>query len=204
MCDSIHKHGSLAGVELTHGSSFLMNAESRMPGRAPSQIPNEMEGMANARSMTKIEIRKMQRDHVNGALKAREAGFDLLTIFCGLATVPNFFLYPFNNKRTDEYGGAFENRCRFSVELMEMMRETIDDCAIGMRFPIDTLDEPYGYGDLGVRAAGEGAQFIELMDDLVDYWDINIGTLNWGEDAGSSRYFETNEMRHVRLHSKRE
>ncbi|SVB30119.1 uncharacterized protein METZ01_LOCUS182973, partial [marine metagenome] len=203
MCDSIHKHGSLAGVELTHGSSFLMNAESRMPGRAPSQIPNEMEGMASARAMTKIEIRQMQRDHVDGALRAREAGFDLLTVFCGLATIPNYFLYPFNNKRTDEYGGSFENRCRFSVELMEMMRETIDDCAIGMRFPIDTLEEPYGYGDQGVRAAEEGAQFIELLDDLVDYWDINIGTLNWGEDAGSSRYFETNHQAEYTRHAKR-
>ena len=71
MCDSIHKHGALAGVELTHGSSFCLNAESRMPGRAPSQIPHEFEGMASAREMSKVEIRKMQIDHVEGALKAR-------------------------------------------------------------------------------------------------------------------------------------
>lgn len=31
MCDSFHEHDSLAGVELTHGSSFCLNAESRMP-----------------------------------------------------------------------------------------------------------------------------------------------------------------------------
>lgn len=203
MCDSIHKHGALAGVELTHGSSFCLNAESRMPGRAPSQIPHEFEGMASAREMSKVEIRKMQIDHVEGALKARETGFDLLTIFAGLATLPNYFLYPFNNKRTDEYGGSFENRCRFSVELLEMIREKIDDCAIGMRFPIDTLEEPYGYGDLGVRAEEEGARFIEAMDHLVDYWDINIGTLNWGEDAGSSRFFESNHQSQYTKHAKR-
>lgn len=203
MCDSVHEHDALAGVELTHGSSFCLNAESRMPGRAPSQIPNEFEGMASARSMTRKEIRVMQRDHVEGALKAREAGFDLLTVFCGLATLPNYFLYPFHNKRTDEYGGSFENRCRFTVELMDMLREAIHDCAIGMRFPIDTLDEPYGYGALGVRAAEEGARFIERMDDMVDYWDINIGTLNWGEDAGSSRFFESNHQAEYTVHAKR-
>ena len=203
MCDSIHKHGSLAGVELTHGSSFCLNAESRMPGRAPSQMPHEFEGMASAREMTKSEIRQMQLDHVEGALKARETGFDLLTIFAGLATLPNYFLYPFNNKRTDEYGGSFDNRCRFSIELMEMLREKIDDCAIGMRFPIDTLEVPYGYGDLGVRAEEEGARFIEVMDHLVDYWDINIGTLNWGEDAGSSRFFESNHQSQYTVHAKR-
>ncbi len=203
MCDSIHKHGALAGVELTHGSSFCLNAESRMPGRAPSQMPHEFEGMASAREMTKSEIRQMQLDHVEGALKARETGFDLLTIFAGLATLPNYFLYPFNNKRTDEYGGSFENRCRFSIELMEMIREKIDDCAIGMRFPIDTLEVPYGYGELGVRAEEEGARFIEVMDHLVDYWDINIGTLNWGEDAGSSRFFESNHQSQYTKHAKR-
>jgi len=202
-CERIHEHDSLAGVELTHGSSFCLNAESRMPGRAPSQLPNEIEGMANARAMSKKEIRRMQEEHVEGALKARAAGFDLLTVFAGLATLPNYFLYRFNNKRTDEYGGSFENRCRFTVELLEMMREKIHDCAIGVRFPIDTLDAPYGYGDLGVRAAEEGARFIELMDDLVDFWDINIGTLNWGEDAGSSRFFESNHQAEYTRHAKR-
>ena len=74
------------------------------------------------------------------------------------------------------------------------MREAIDDCAIGARFSIDTLEEPYGYGDLGIRAEDEGQQFIEALDHLVDYWDINIGTLNWGEDAGSSRFFKMNHQ----------
>ena len=202
MCDSIHAHGSLAGVELTHGSSFCMNAESRMPGRAPSQIPNEMEGMANGRAMSVKDIRQIQKEHVDGALRAREAGFDLLTIFAGLATMPNYFLYPFFNKRTDKYGGSFENRCRFTVELFEMLRQKIDDCAIGMRFPIDTLEAPFGYGEAGVRAEDEGIKFIELMDDHVDYWDINIGTLNWGEDAGSSRYFESNHEAPYTRHAK--
>jgi dimethylamine/trimethylamine dehydrogenase len=54
-----------------------------------------------------------------------------------------------------------------------------------------------------VRAAEEGSQFNEVMDDLVDYWDINIGTLNWGEDAGSSRYFETNQQAEYTRRAKR-
>ena len=53
MCDSVHEHGALAGVELTHGSSFCLNAESRMPGpcsvadservRGPRQRPQHDE-----------------------------------------------------------------------------------------------------------------------------------------------------------------
>ena len=75
---------------------------------------------------------QLRREHVDGAKRAREAGFDLITLFCGLGTFPIFFLYPFYNKRTDEYGGSFENRIRFTREVLEDMREAIDDCAIGM------------------------------------------------------------------------
>jgi len=203
MCDSIHAHGGLAGVELTHATSFGFNAETREPTRAASQIPHEFEPMASARAMTIKEIRQIQREHVDGALRARAAGFDLLTLFVGLATIPQHFLYRSHNKRTDEYGGSFENRCRFTRELLEMMREEIDDCAIGIRFPIDTLPEPFGLGDLGIKAEDEGVAFIKAMDDLVDYWDINIGTLNWGEDAGSSRFFDSNHQAQYTQHAKK-
>lgn len=202
MTSEIHKHGGLAGVELCHGSSFAFNAETRMPGRAPTQIPNEIDPMSSGRAITTPEIKQLQRDHVDAAHRAVEAGFDLITIFCSLASIPNYFLYPWNNKRTDKYGGSLENRARFTIELMQMLREEIKDTAIGIRFAIDTLDAPYGYGDLGIRAEEDGIGFIRLLDDLVDYWDINIGTLNWGEDAGSSRFFESNHEAEYTKHAK--
>ena len=184
MTERIHDHGSLAGVELCAAGGMAANSESRAPGRVVSQIPHEFNYMANGRALDREEIRRLRREHVAGALRARAAGFDLLTLFVGLGAFPIYFLYPFYNKRTDEYGGSFENRIRFTREVLEDMREAIDDCAIGCRFVIDTLDEPYGYGEQGIRHDGEGVQFIAALDHLVDYWDLNIGTLNWGEDAG--------------------
>jgi dimethylamine/trimethylamine dehydrogenase len=195
MCDAVHEHGSLAGVELCHCGPLCGNAETRMPGRAVSQIPlpSTVSPMASGRALSRDEIRAIRREHVEGFKRARAAGFDLLTFYAVNAAWPIFFLYPFFNKRTDEYGGSFENRIRFTREVLEDLREQIDDCAIGMRFSIDTLDEPWGYGDAGVRATEEGKDFVAALDHLVDYWDINIGMLDfWGEDAGSSRFFESN------------
>ena len=200
MCDVIHAHDALAGVELLHSGGLANNAETRAPSTVVSQIPHDLNHMANGRPMTRSEIAGLRRAHVEGFLRARQAGFDLLTLYAGLGTFPVYFLYPFYNKRSDEYGGSFENRTRFTREVLEEIRSVIDDCAIGMRFSIDTLDEPYGYGDLGVRAGDEGRAFIEMFDPYVDYWDINIGTLNWGEDAGSSRFFPSNHERdYVRI-----
>jgi dimethylamine/trimethylamine dehydrogenase len=192
MCDAVHEHDSLAGVELAHSGGLAHNGETRLGARHPSQITSDIVPWATPRAMDKADIRQSIREHVDAAKRARAAGFDLITILATLATHPNFFLYKQFNKRTDEYGGSFENRCRYTKELFESLREEIDDCAIGMRFAVDTLDEPYGYGDNGVRADGEGLEFIAAFDEYVDYWDINVGTLNWGEDAGSSRFFPTN------------
>lgn len=200
MCDAVHSHGALAGVELLHTGGAAANQESRTGGRGVSQTPNDIIIMTSARAMSRAEIRALRREHVDGALRARRAGFDLLTVFCGLGTIPIHLLYPFYNQRTDEYGGPFENRIRFTRELLEDLREAIDDCAIGIRFSIDTLAEPYGLGDGGVRAEAEGKDFIAALDRLVDYWDLNIGTLNWGEDAGPSRFFKSNhQARYTRI-----
>ena len=206
MCDAIHEHGSLAGVELLHCGPLSGNAESRAPGRAVSQIPfpTVQSPMAGGRALGRDEIRVLRREHVEGFKRARAAGFDLLTFYAALATWPIYFLYPYHNKRTDEYGGSFENRIRFTREVLEELHEAIDDCAIGMRFAIDTLEEPHGYGDLGVRAESEGKDFVAALDHLVDYWDINIGMMwEWGEDAGSSRFFETNHQAEYTIWAKR-
>ena len=82
-------------------------------------------------------------------------------------------------------------------EVLELVREAVgDDCAISLRFGVDTLDLPHGLGDRGIRQEGEGLQFIELMDDLVDLWDINVGNaVEWGEDAAPSRTHAENHER---------
>lgn len=192
MCERIQEHGSLAGIELCHSGAIGGNKETRHPNRMVSQIPSEFDYMASGRALSRREIRQLRHEHVEGFKRARAAGYDLLTLYCGLGTFPIFFLYPFFNKRTDEYGGTFENRIRFAREVLEDVRTEIDDCAIGCRFSIDTLEEPYGFGDQGIRAAEEGVGFIAALDHLVDYWDINIGTMNFGEDSASSRFFEQN------------
>lgn len=192
MCERIQEHGSLAGIELCHSGAIGGNKETRHPNRVVSQIPSEFDYMACGRALSRREIRELRREHLEGFKRARAAGYDLLTLYCGLGAFPIFFLYPFFNKRTDEYGGSFENRMRFTRELLEEIRAQIDDCAIGCRFSIDTLEEPYGFGEQGIRAGEEGVGFVAALDDLVDYWDINIGTMNFGEDAASSRFFPAN------------
>ena len=75
------------------------------------------------------------------ALRAREAGFDIVYVYGSHTYLPTQFLSPRYNHRTDAYGGSFENRARFWLETLEQVREAVgDDCAIAIRIAADTLD----------------------------------------------------------------
>ena len=81
MCDAVHAHDSLAGVELAHSGGLAHNGETRGAARGVSQIPSEIVPWASCRAMDLSEIRRSQEEHVEAALRARRAGFDLITIF---------------------------------------------------------------------------------------------------------------------------
>ena len=90
-------------------------------------------------------------------MRAREAGFDIVYVYGAHSYLPLQFLSPFYNKRTDGYGGSFENRARFWKECLEQVREAVgDDCAIASRFAVDTL-----YGPRSIEIGEEGVRFVE-------------------------------------------
>jgi dimethylamine/trimethylamine dehydrogenase len=190
MVDAVHAHDALVATELWHGGPFAKALESRSPQLAPSQM-GSIAGVfgTGTKVMDLDDIRRVIEDFRRSALRARDAGFDIVTVhITHAASLPHAFLIPQFNRRTDEYGGPFENRARLAREVLTAVREAIGDtCAISARFGLDTLDSPQGLGDGGIRIDGDGGRFIEYCDDLVDMWDFTVGSYDWGEDAGPSR-----------------
>lgn len=82
--------------------------------------------------LTRDHIRSTIDDYCNAARMAVEAGFDGVEVHGGNGYLPEQFLSSNINKRTDEYGGSSENRCRFVVELMEGLARAVgeENCAI--------------------------------------------------------------------------
>jgi dimethylamine/trimethylamine dehydrogenase len=188
LCDLLHEQGALAAVELYHGGPNAAALESRVPARGASQIPSTFGFMRSCREMDLDDIREVQQQYVDAAIRARAAGFDVITIYCAHTTaLPHQFLLPFYNKRTDEYGGSFENRARFTREVVTQVREAVgDELAISVRFGIHTVANN---GAQGIRHDDEGHRFLEHMDDLVDLWDIVSEDL---ENVGPSRFVPEN------------
>lgn len=190
MAEAMHAHEVLAAIELWHGGPFCKSLETREAQLAPSQMAS-IAGVygTGCKTMDLDDIKRVVESYREAASRARHAGFDIVTVhITHAASLPHVFLIPKFNRRTDAYGGSFENRARLGREILEAVREAVgDDCAISARFGLDTLDSPQGLGDGGIRIDGDGGRFIEEIDDLVDMWDFTVGSYDWGEDAAPSR-----------------
>jgi dimethylamine/trimethylamine dehydrogenase len=186
MADSVHKHGALAGIELAYNGFDAPNLYSRVPSLAPRSmgtISGSGFDPVQTRRMDKDDIRNVQRWHKAAALRAKQAGFDIIYCYAGhgMTAAMQFILRRYND-RTDEYGGSLENRVRFLRELIEDTREAVGDrCAVAVRFAVDEL-----LGDDGLTYQGEGHDVVAMLADLPDLWDVNVS--NWSNDSITSRF----------------
>ena len=194
MCDEIHKHGSLAAVELLHAGISHGGLGTRESGMSPTQASSPFSMGVYTHEMDEDDIRWVQSLYVDAVKRAIQAGFDVTYLYASHGLLPAQFLSPYYNKRTDKYGGCLENRMRFLLETLELMREAADgQAAIAIRFAVDQF-----LGPDGLQAWDEPVKFAEKVtsEGLTDVWDLNLGTFaEWGEDAGPSRFYKTNHER---------
>jgi len=182
MTDMVHEHGALAGVELWVGGSRSPNLFSREVPMDVVSMPNQDGDPYQSRAMTKADIAELRRWHRNAALRAKEAGFDIVYVYATHEYLLDHFLNPTLNTRTDEYGGSQENRMRLIRELIEDTKEAVGDtCAVAVRFSVDD-----GGGPDGTAVHGDRMEIFEALAELPDLWDINIA--DYSLEMGVSRF----------------
>ena len=178
-----HAMGTKIGIQLAHagrkgttmppGSEhpFATVAEGGWSAPAPSEIP--FGKMPTPHEMTVDEIKKTVTAFADAAKRAVDAGFDLVEIHAAHGYLIHQFLSPLSNHRSDEYGGAFENRSRFLVEIVNAIRSVIPD-SMPLFVRISATDWVDGGWDL--------AQSIDLARVLkhtgVDLIDVSSGGLS--------------------------
>ena len=182
MCDKVHAHGALAGIELTHNGPTASNLYSREVLIAPSHQPSKYGYPAQARAMDKRDIADYRRWHRNAALRAKSAGFDLIYVYAGHdLSLAMHFMQKRRNQRSDEYGGPLENRVRLFREVIEDTKDAVGDtCAVVVRFATEEL---LGSGGMTLTEAKE---VVHMLADLPDLWDVNIAA--WHNDSVPSRF----------------
>lgn len=131
----IKDRGAVPGIQLAHAgrkaSSNVpwMNGGAAIPVEAggwqtvaPSAIPfRATDPVPHALEVS--EIRDIVKAFGAGAKRALEAGFHLIELHCAHGYLAHEFLSPLANHRTDEYGGVFESRIRFAMEIVDAVRD---------------------------------------------------------------------------------
>jgi 2,4-dienoyl-CoA reductase-like NADH-dependent reductase (Old Yellow Enzyme family) len=130
----IKQHGAVAGIQIAHAGR---KASCRVPWEnngapipvaaggwetvAPSAVPFR-ESDPVPRALDRNGIRDIVDAFAQAARRSLAAGFEVLELHCAHGYLAHEFLSPLSNKRTDEYGGSYQNRIRFVLELAEAVR----------------------------------------------------------------------------------
>jgi dimethylamine/trimethylamine dehydrogenase len=180
--EKVHEHGALAGVELWAGGASAANLMSREVPLGVSSMPNLAGHPYQTRAMDSSDIRNLRRWHRAAALRAKEAGFDIVYVYATHQYLLNQFLSPLHNHRTDEYGGSVENRVRLVRELIEETKEAVgDSCAVAVRMSADD-----GMGTAEHPVSEDRKAMFEILGELPDLWDVNV--TDYEHEMGVSRF----------------
>ena len=164
----MRERGCPVAVQLYHAGRYMRQAAvpDGNGAIAPSAVftPFTKE---TARAMTAEDIDAVVRAWAEGARRAREAGFDAVEISGSAGYLISQFLSPLTNRREDEYGGSFENRCRFPLAVIAAVRQAVgDDYTVLLRYGAHTLVPGAGGSaecrDFAVLAAKAGVDLLDL------------------------------------------
>jgi len=130
----VKKQGAVAGIQIAHAGRkascnvpWVKNGAALTPEEgawvtaAPSAVPF-YEGDPAPEALDKAGIRAIVNAFAAAARRALAAGFEVLEIHGAHGYLAHEFLSPLSNRRTDEYGGSFENRIRFLLETVAAVR----------------------------------------------------------------------------------
>jgi 2,4-dienoyl-CoA reductase-like NADH-dependent reductase (Old Yellow Enzyme family) len=180
MIDFAHSHGVKVGIQLAHAgrkaSTMLPWDDHRIASadeggwQAVSSSATAFEGYPVPRELTRQEITELVRDFAAAAERAVAVGFDVIEIHAAHGYLLHQFYSPIMNKRTDEYGGSFDNRIRFLLEVTEAVRAVIGD-----QIPLFVRISATDWVDEGWNLIDSVELSIKLKERGVDLIDVSSG-----------------------------
>jgi dimethylglycine catabolism A len=165
----IHRGGAKASIQLGHGGGHTRIDICGEEPVAPSAIPHPVYEVTNEtivpKAMTHDDIAQTTAAFAAAAARAEQAGFDCVEIHAAHGYLISQFLTPFENHRTDEYGGSLENRARFGLGVLRAVKAAVRIPVI-YRVSVDDFfpeGSPYDEGrQIAIWAAEAGADALHI------------------------------------------
>jgi 2,4-dienoyl-CoA reductase-like NADH-dependent reductase (Old Yellow Enzyme family)/thioredoxin reductase len=181
LATAIHDHGSKVFIQLHHPGRETVSA---LLGGAPvvsaSDIPCKLV-QQKTRALTTDEVKELVGQFVAGAVRVQKAGCDGVELHCAHGYLLQQFLSPYTNKRTDEYGGSFENRLRIVTEIIAGIRkECGPDFPLGVRLSVEEFLDKTGVTEdyIHIQDGVKIAMVLEAQG--IDFLDVSVGLYETG------------------------
>lgn len=176
--DAIRRHGAMPSLELSHSGMYAgtyMTDKTKQKsmhqwGASDTVRPDGVEVKALTREM----LADIAASYGTVAGLAKRAGFEMIMIHGGHGWLLNQFFSPYFNKRTDEYGGSLENRCRLAIEVLKSVR-----AAVGQGFPIEFRLSGSELFEGGYDLE-EGCRIAQQIEPYIDLLHVSAGTYQRG------------------------
>jgi dimethylglycine catabolism A len=141
LVDEIHRGGAKASIQLGHGGGHTRADICGETPIAPSAIPHPVYETTFEtivpEAMTKARIAETIAAHIAAAVRAQKAGFDCVEIHAAHGYLISQFHAPFENRRTDEYGGSLKNRARFGLEILRAVKAVLPGMGVIYRLSVE-------------------------------------------------------------------
>lgn len=131
LTEEAHRYGCKLSIELSHAGRGAVAKMNTKPAFAPSYLP-EKNCQPDIKVMDRKDMDWVRDRWVECAVRCKDAGFDMVMIHSAHNNLLGQFLSPVSNIRTDEYGGSFENRMKYPLEVIKAIRD-----AVGPDYPLE-------------------------------------------------------------------
>ena len=133
LAEAVHRHGGKLFLQLFHSGRYQFSMLIKQKSVAPSAVKSRYT-KEEPRELAHDEIIELEKKFADGALRAKKAGADGVELISNAGYLINQFLSPLTNLRTDEYGGSFEKRATFPLNVIARVREQVGpDYPVTMR-----------------------------------------------------------------------
>ena len=170
LVDELHRAGSKVSIQLGHGGGHTRIDICGETPIAPSAIPHPVYEttfeIIVPEAMTTARIDATIAAHAAAAARARKAGFDCVEVHAAHGYLISQFHAPFENRRTDAYGGSLENRARFGLEALRAVKAAVPGMPVIYRLSVDDYFPeglPYAEGrQVAIWAAQSDADALHI------------------------------------------
>ena len=190
--DYVHAYGSLASMELSHIGQWAKDAVG------PTE--KTLYTGAKVHELTERDIDEIVRYYANAANMVKRGGFDLIMLHGGHNWLLSQFMSPYENKRTDRFGGSPENRIRLTSMVLDAIRDRVgDSLAIELRVSLDDFTD-------GAINKEDCVEMLKLIEDKVDIIQCSAGSRHIQPTIGiqeSIYYMPNAEKRQLAAYAKK-